>query len=828
MSSIYETIKFSSKMQMNIFIHSVNYVQNHWHESLEILFVLNGNVNIVLDDNAYNLSKEDVIVINANEVHTISSNEDNIILALQIPIDFIKPYYEDIENIRFNCNSVLLKDEERYIVDDIRKILAKAMWVYSKDEEDCEIKIQSLVLELVYILCRNFKGKDNSYNKSGNKYSERLKRIIEYIDLNYKEDISLSTLAEKEYLSNAYISKFFRKYIGKNFHSYLSSIRLEHAVKDLIYSDLAITEIALNNGFNNEKTFFNLFKENYGQTPNSYRKKIKNNLNKIKVNNESFNYVKIDEDKKYASLFKYLDKKEECNDKRVISKSSIKIDLRQKKEKINHKWKRLTTIGRAKDALNNDIQNQLKIIQKEIEFKYIRFHGIFNDEMKVYDEDDSGNIIFDFSEIDKLFTFLDSINLKPFIELGFMPSKLAKEQNKIFDRPMIISPPKDINRWNTLIEAFINHCISRYGLKEVETWYFEVWNEPEVVNLFGFKDVNEYYNLYENTYNTIKSISKDIKVGAPGINFICCGSYKWTKDFYDFCSSKNIDPDFIYSHSYTYIVDKDIKEININSLSENGILPEDENFLSNYIDELDNKGKEINKKDKDIYITEWNSSPSHRELTHNTCYKSAFIVKNIVENMDRTESLAYWAISDFIEELPLPKDEFHGGVGLITINSIKKAAYNAFYLLAKLGNMVIDKGEGFYVTKSSIGYQMILYNYCHFDKIYLYMDTSKITQEDRYKVFKNDNSKEFNFVLENIDSGNYEIKEYRVNRNHGSSFDAWVEMGAPKYLEQEELEYLKSKSYPSYIRKNENIKNSYEISKILQPHEIVLIEINNL
>lgn len=197
MSSIYETIKFSSKMQMNIFIHSVNYVQNHWHESLEILFVLNGNVNIVLDDNAYNLSKEDVIVINANEVHTISSNEDNIILALQIPIDFIKPYYEDIENIRFNCNSVLLKDEERYIVDDIRKILAKAMWVYSKDEEDCEIKIQSLVLELIYILCRNFKGKDNSYNKSGNKYSERLKRIIEYIDLNYKEDISLSTLGRK-------------------------------------------------------------------------------------------------------------------------------------------------------------------------------------------------------------------------------------------------------------------------------------------------------------------------------------------------------------------------------------------------------------------------------------------------------------------------------------------------------------------------------------------------------------------------------------------------------------------------------------------------------
>lgn len=312
------------------------------------------------------------------------------------------------------------------------------------------------------------------------------------------------------------------------------------------------------------------------------------------------------------------------------------------------------------------------------------------------------------------------------------------------------------------------------------------------------------------------------------MNFICDGSYKWYQDFYDFYSSKNIEPDFVYSHSYTYIVDKDIKEIDINSLSEKGRLPEDENFLHNYIEKLNEKVKKISKKDMKIYITEWNSSPSHRELTHDTCYKSAFIVKNIVENMDSTESLAYWVVSDFIEELPLPEDEYHGGIGLITMNSIKKAAYNAFYLLAKLGNVLIDKGEGHYITRSSKGYQIIIYNYCHFDKLYLSMDTSKMTQEDRYSVFKNDNTKEFNFILENIDAGDYEIKEYRVNRNNGSSFDAWVEIGTQKYLAQEEIEYLKSRSYPSYTRKNENIKNSYKMSKILQPHEIVLLEINSL
>ncbi|WP_042276338.1 GH39 family glycosyl hydrolase [[Clostridium] dakarense] len=828
MNSIYESIKFSSKMQMNIFIHSVNYVQNHWHESLEILFVLKGNVNIVIDDTLYNLNQEDVIVINTNEVHTVSSNDDNMILALQIPIDFIKYHYEDIENIKFNCNSVWIKNENKDIIDNIRQILAKTMWTYSKDEEDCEIKIQALVLELVYILCRNFKEKGSLHNKNSNKYSERLKRIIEYIDKNYKEDITLNSVAKREYLSSAYLSKFFSKYIGKNFNNYVNSIRLEQAVKDLIYTDLPITEVALSNGFSNEKTFFTLFKENYGQTPNSYRKKIKANLKEVKIKDKNFNYVKIDEDKIYTSLFKYLDLKGEVTENKIINKNNTNIDLSQEKEKIKHKWKLLTNIGRARDGLIEEVQNQLKITQREIGFKYIRFHGIFDDEMNVYDEDNSGNVILNFSYIDRLFDFLYSINLRPFIELGFMPQKLAKEQVKIFYRPTIISPPKDINKWNKLIEEFINHYIKRYGLEEVKTWYFEVWNEPEIDNFFGFKDVNEYYRLYENTYKTIKSISKGLKVGAPSINFICDASYKWTKDFYNFYYGKGIVPDFMYSHSYTYSMNIDLKEIDINALSENGIFPKDENFLYNYIKEIKEKTNEINKKEMDLYITEWNASPSHRELTHDTCYKSAFIVKNIVENMDSTESLAYWAITDFIEELRLPKEVFHGGVGLITINSIKKAAYNAFYLLSKLGNIFVDKGDGFYITKNSRGYQIILYNYCHFDKLYMSMDTSKITFKDRYNVFKNDNPKEFNFKLENINDGKYEIKEYRVNREQGSSFDAWVEMGAPTYLQAEEIKYLKGKSNPGYKRKNENVKKYYKINTILEPHEIVLYEINNL
>lgn len=831
MEFIYETIKFNKSLPIKIFVHSVNYVQNHWHNSIELLFILSGSVNIVINAISYELKEEDIILINSNEIHSISSKESNTILALQIPIEYIKANYDSSEEIMFNCKSFNKTNEEQYYYDSIRNILAKMMWFYSKNELGFELKIQSLLFDMIYILFRNFKdinhGKKNEKNTE--KYLERLSRIIKHIDENYNKEISLNSVAKSEFLSVAYLSKFFSRYMGMTFSSYLNNVRFQNAVKNLIYTDLSITEISINNGFFNEKTFFNLFKEFYDDTPNQYRKKIKNNLNiSSKEKRNSVNYFEVDSKKAYTALFKYLkivDK--EIKEKELpYSKFIEEIDITKENKEIYHNWKCLTTIGKAKDGLFYEVQKQLTQVQKEIGFKYIRFHGIFDDEMMVYDEDKVGNPIYNFTYIDRLFEFFYSIGLKPFVELGFMPEKLAKNIKTIMYRKSIISMPKDIEKWKGLLKAFIEHCINHFGKTEVESWYFEVWNEPNMKGMFWFDTEEDYYKLYESSFKAIKEVSKNIKVGGPALTFFENDDLQWLRKYIEFCSRGKCEPDFISAHFYPHKAFMKKEDNFFKREFQDFRLIENEDSLKECINKFKNLLKEYKFEDIETHMTEWNSNASHRDLCNDTCYKAAYITKNVLENMDKLDSMAYWSITDLIEEFQASSNTFHGGLGVITNNGIKKAGYYAFWLLNKLGNINIASGEGYYITSSKKGYEMILYNYCHFDKLYCQGDTSKITIEDRYDVFTNNYNKEVKLLLKGFKEGLYEIKEYSVNRRNGSPYDTWLAMVGDGDLNLEEIDYLNNKSIPSYSKTQENINSEYLINRELTPHEIRLIEIN--
>lgn len=152
---------------------------------------------------------------------------------------------------------------------------------------------------------------------------------------------------------------------------------------------------------------------------------------------------------------------------------------------INDKYfSKCITFGRAKEGLRAGFQNQLKELQKEIAFEYIRFHGLFHDDMAVYDEDEDGNPVLWFGYIDKLFDFLLSVNIKPFVELGFMPSKIASFKDTVFWWHTNGSPPNDYDKWHILVKETINHLTQRYVAEEVGNWYFEVWTNQISVRFF--------------------------------------------------------------------------------------------------------------------------------------------------------------------------------------------------------------------------------------------------------------------------------------------------------------------------------------------------------
>ena len=224
---------------------------------------------------------------------------------------------------------------------------------------------------------------------------------------------------------------------------------------------------------------------------------------------------------------------------------TINIDYNKKSGPLNTMFKTCVGAGRANEGLRADWQQQLAYVRKACGFKYIRMHGILTDDMAVYKEDDKGNPEYNYMYVDVLFDFLHSIGMKPFVEFGFMPAALASGPQTIFWWKGNVTPPKDYEKWAALIKNITQHFTERYGADEVKTWYFEVWNEPNLSPGFWTGTQQDYFKLYKYTAQAVKSVNKEYRVGGPGT-----AGAAWETEMIDFCYKNKLPIDFISTHAY--------------------------------------------------------------------------------------------------------------------------------------------------------------------------------------------------------------------------------------------------------------------------------------
>src|SRR4029079_17390887 len=119
-------------------------------------------------------------------------------------------------------------------------------------------------------------------------------------------------------------------------------------------------------------------------------------------------------------------------------------------------------------------------------------------------------LLYSFYNSDQVIDFILSIGMKPFIELSFMPSALASGRQTVFHYRSNVTPPKDYRQWAELIHKLVTHWVQRYSLEEVRTWFFEVWNEPNL-RAFWTGTQDDYFNLYRHTVDVIKRIDNSLK-----------------------------------------------------------------------------------------------------------------------------------------------------------------------------------------------------------------------------------------------------------------------------------------------------------------------------
>ena len=553
----HEIIEFGPHIPLKIFIHKLGSVTKHWHSSLELLMVLDGTINITVDGNTWTLKDEDVILINSNSIHEIHSETGAVMIAVQIKLSLFNQFQTDLTSFIFDCNSATNPDYKRYA--NIRFAIASLIQANSYHSDGTDYLNYSLSYYLISQLLEHFKSNASETLQKQQKYMERLTRIINYINEHYAENFSLSDLAAMENLSVPYLSQFFDKYMGVKFTQYYNSIKLEHAVNDLISTKDSIETIAIRNGFTESHAFIRAFKKQYQMLPSAFRKQQAKNPTAQSDGND-INYLLLEPSNYLQALTKYLttsDLSAHSMPSAIHKKVSVSdIRVTDTLSHLRHTFKTFTSVGRAAELLDRNIQEMLIDLQKNVGFKFIKFHGILSDDMMVVSRVGQ-ELRFTYTLVDQVLDFLLSIGLKPLIQLSFMPKELAANPDKtVCYCPFITSPPADMKEWDSLIEDFTRHLISRYGLEEVKQWPFTVWNEPVTSKkMFGFGDDALFFRFFKHTYDAVKSVCPDIQFGSPSMLYIeNLGNEDWIYRFIGWCREKDCMPDFMNLQYYADII----------------------------------------------------------------------------------------------------------------------------------------------------------------------------------------------------------------------------------------------------------------------------------
>ncbi|MGZ3817314.1 MAG: GH39 family glycosyl hydrolase [Bdellovibrio sp.] len=428
---------------------------------------------------------------------------------------------------------------------------------------------------------------------------------------------------------------------------------------------------------------------------------------------------------------------------------------------LKHSWEHTIGSGRAELALRADWQKQLKRCHEELGIQHVRFHGLLSDDMGTL-VCQNNNYVYSFFNADQIFDYLQSIGMRPFMELSFMPTTLASGSETVFHYKGNVTPPKDFEAWAVLIEKMVNHFKNRYGTEEVAQWFFEVWNEPNL-KAFWTGDQKQYFELYHRTAKAIKGVDSQFKVGGPAT-----AMNEWVHDFLQYAMDNDVPVDFISTHQYPTDSfgkpgDDTIKQL---SLSRRSVLKEQV---------LDTFQKA---KGKPIYYTEWSTSSNPFDDLHDSSYCASAIIKTVLEVSDFVQGYSYWTFSDIFEENYFSSVPFHGGFGLLNIYGIPKPAYRAFELLHKLGSEKLTV-EGKHET----------------------VDVWITKKENIYKVMMTN----WNLPMHPIKTELVEIRldgmekiktvyAERIDDDNANSYQEWIRMGKPETLSDKEVRFLDEKS----------------------------------
>jgi xylan 1,4-beta-xylosidase len=451
------------------------------------------------------------------------------------------------------------------------------------------------------------------------------------------------------------------------------------------------------------------------------------------------------------------------------SSSDWTIDLDGPTSALPHFWEECIGGDHAKQALRRDYQDQLVQAHHDLGVKRIRMHGIFDPQMSLYvpvlhfgsyEYPRPASFTqgpYSMFNINQIYDFFVSNGIKPYIEIGFMPPELSRDPNAnyVFYYGANGLPPADWNAWADLVTAFTQHVVDRYGIEEVRTWPFEVWNEPNLGFLGGTAD--DYNTLYKTTANAVKGVDASLQVGGPATDG---DGLAYLQNWLNYVESNKLPLDFVSSHGYEN-----------NQLSKvNGVA------------DIFAPTKAVLPEGMKYYISETGCNYGNVSDELDTSYAAAFLVKTIDRCDQITDVLSLWCFSDIFEEGSQASNIFYGGFGANTIYGVPKPMYRVFELLHRTGTRrLVVKGTNSAATTGALAVtsdhgQTDLFIYNH-----------------AYPGGPTPASETLTFTVRSVHA-NASATITRIDHDNANPRQAWIDQGSPAYPTHHQLDAMMSAS----------------------------------
>lgn len=732
-----------------------------YNDQVRLLYCLSNQVIVTIDEVRYQLHAGNIIVINEGRYYQLQADTSALVCSIMIdPKTFRQTIKTDLFFVWLDPNV----EDDKHVV--ILKSLLNELIFYDMQLKGADDFFKySIYFKIMDFLVKHYLHQMDEANGYTNQ-DIRAQQIRTYIRDHYMQRLTLTQLSQELYISEGYLSRFFKKELKRGFLAYLNDVRLYHTIDALLNTETNITDIAMANGFNSISGFNQLFKKQYGLSPKAYRKSHKQSKQSLAAENAQIQNQTILFLKQHQDDLPQINKHEH----------TIQIDARQSTT-FQKNWANIINIGNVESLLEQRTQTAAMDLHNELGFKYLRMWSVFDAVEIAHDQ-------INFDKLDSVLDFVINHDMKPFLVIGPKPHVLTidTENKPVNKQTQDAALAQQDEAWQRVLTQWLKHIKFRYGAKELADWMIELWKPNRWDNVYSSNFLDDWYlDWLTSTITLLQAKVPEIKLG--GCEFVIEDSPA-TKLENDRIIEKwhelNFTPDFISISDYPY--EKTELSTRLDQL---------EYYVSAARDVFDQKYPGVA-----LYVTEWNLTVSNRNILNDTTFKGAYMIQNLTNDLENADQTAYWLASDSYSEYTDSSDTVFGASGLLTKSRIRKPAFYAFdFLNALMPYKLYGDVNCFVSTDREDAYTILLFCAKPFNSLY-YSNNGHMTRDNYSNAFLDLEAVDISITLSNTTHDNYEIRTQTVNNDYGSVLDLWKQLGYMGHLRVEDERYLKSMSVP--------------------------------